>query len=138
MAQRTYARLKPDTRRPGRYYKTLGEWYAFRGMDHWAVALLLRAQRTRRVWSPPLAFARCYWNLGQNNEAFREFHITLWTGVRAFDERTYLEMVHAGHRQRTGTQTPYEALLRYPENDELIRWRGIVPIRSLVPENLRS
>ena len=55
---------------------TLGEWYAFRGMDHWAVDLLSRA-RERGAAVAPLTLARCYWNLNRNAEARREFQIAL-------------------------------------------------------------
>ncbi len=55
---------------------TLGEWYAFRGMDHWAVEFLGRA-RERGAAVAPLTLARCYWNLNRNGEARREFQIAL-------------------------------------------------------------
>ena len=55
---------------------TLGEWYAFRGMDHWAVDFLGRA-RQRGVAVAPLTLARCYWNLNRNGDARREFQIAI-------------------------------------------------------------
>ncbi len=55
---------------------TLGVWYAFRGMDHWAVEFLGRA-RERGASVAPLTLARCYWNLNRNGEARREFQIAL-------------------------------------------------------------
>ena len=55
---------------------TLGEWYAFRGMDHWAVEFLTLA-RARGAAVTPLSLARCYWKLNRNGEARREFQIAL-------------------------------------------------------------
>ncbi len=59
---------------------TLGEWYAFRGMDDWAIHILGRA-RERGAAIAPLTFARCYWNLNRNSEARREFQIALEQSV---------------------------------------------------------
>ncbi len=67
---------------------TLGEWYAFRGMDLWAVELLSRA-RERGAAVAPLTLARCYWNLNRNGEARREFQIALEQSKDP-GERTYL------------------------------------------------
>ena len=67
---------------------TLGEWYAFRGMDHWAVEFLSRA-RERGAAVAPLTLARCYWNLNRNVEARREFQIALEQS-RDPGEQTYL------------------------------------------------
>ena len=67
---------------------TLGEWYAFRGMDHWAVEFLCRA-RERGAAVAPLTLARCYWNLNRNGEARREFQIALEQSTNP-GERTYL------------------------------------------------
>jgi hypothetical protein len=55
---------------------TLGEWYAFRGMDSWAIDFLTRA-RERGAAVAPLALARCHWNLDHLPEAQREFQIAL-------------------------------------------------------------
>lgn len=55
---------------------TLGEWYAFRGMDPWALDFLTRA-RERGAAVAPLMLARCYCNLNQNAEARLEFQIAL-------------------------------------------------------------
>ena len=67
---------------------TLGEWYAFRGMDHWAVEFLGRA-RERGAAVAPLILARCYWNLNRNGEARREFQIALEQSKDP-GEQTYL------------------------------------------------
>ena len=67
---------------------TLGEWYAFRGMDHWAVDFLGRA-RERGAAVAPLTLARCYWNLNRNAEARREFQIALEQSKDP-GEQTYL------------------------------------------------
>ncbi len=66
----------------------LGEWYAFRGMDQWAVEFLGRA-RERGAAIAPLTLARCYWNLDRNAEARREFRIALEQSEEP-GERTYL------------------------------------------------
>jgi WD domain, G-beta repeat len=54
----------------------LGAWYAFRGMDHWAVDLLCRA-RVRGAAVAPLTLARSYWKLSRNGDARREFQIAV-------------------------------------------------------------
>jgi hypothetical protein len=50
----------------------LGEWYAFRGVDDWAVQLLEKAARNGADVSS-LTLARCYWKLGRLADAAREF-----------------------------------------------------------------
>ncbi len=55
---------------------TLGEWYAFRGVDDWAVDLLVRARETG-VPVSSLTLARCYWQLDQMTQAAREFRRAL-------------------------------------------------------------
>ena len=67
----------------------LGEWYAFRGMDHWAVEFLNQA-RERGAAVAPLTLARCYWNLNRNGDARREFQIALEQSTDPA-ERTYLD-----------------------------------------------
>jgi WD40 repeat protein len=67
---------------------TLGEWYAFRGMDQWAVELLTRARENGGAIAP-LTLARCYWNLSRNTDARREFEIALGQTTNA-GEQTYL------------------------------------------------
>ncbi len=67
---------------------TLGEWYAFRGMDHWAVEFLVRA-RERGAAVAPLTLARCYWNMNRNGDARRDFQISLEQSKDPA-ERTYL------------------------------------------------
>jgi eukaryotic-like serine/threonine-protein kinase len=67
---------------------TLGEWYAFRAMDHWAVDLLGQA-RERGAAVAPLTLARCYWNLNRNGEARREFEIAK-EQTKVPGEQTYL------------------------------------------------
>ena len=49
-----------------------GEWYAFRGMDAWAVDFLERARRGGAD-VPAVTLARCYWRLGMAAHARREF-----------------------------------------------------------------
>jgi hypothetical protein len=67
---------------------TLGEWYAFRGLDHWSVELLVRA-REQGAAVAPLTLARCYWNLNRSADARREFQIALEQSTDPA-ERTYL------------------------------------------------
>jgi len=45
--------------------KTFGEWYAFRGVNDWAVDFLERA-RKGGADVPPLTLARCYWLLSED------------------------------------------------------------------------
>jgi tetratricopeptide (TPR) repeat protein len=52
--------------------RALGEWYAFRGVDDWAVQLLEKAARNGADVSS-LTLARCYWKLGRLADAAREF-----------------------------------------------------------------
>jgi len=47
----------------------LGEWYAFRQFDHWAVDLLERARNAGAQVSP-LMLAHCYWNLSESDPAY--------------------------------------------------------------------
>jgi TPR repeat protein len=67
---------------------TLGEWYAFRGGDHWAVEFLSRA-RERGAAVAALTLARSYWSLNRNGEARREFQIAL-EQCKDAGEATYL------------------------------------------------
>jgi WD40 repeat protein/serine/threonine protein kinase len=68
--------------------QTLGEWYAFCGMDQWAVELLARAREGGAAVAP-LTLARSYWNLNRNEETRREFQTALEQS-RDAAERTYL------------------------------------------------
>ena len=45
--------------------KTLGEWYAFRGVNRWAVEVLEKARKNGANLSP-LTLARCYWLLSED------------------------------------------------------------------------
>jgi hypothetical protein len=47
----------------------LGEWYAFRRFDHWAVDLLERARNSGAQVSS-LMLAHCYWNLSESDPAY--------------------------------------------------------------------
>src|SRR5216110_2946982 len=51
---------------------TLGEWYALRGADEWAVQLLGQA-RSAGANVSPLLLAREYWKLDRPADAAREF-----------------------------------------------------------------
>jgi WD40 repeat protein/serine/threonine protein kinase len=63
------ARLQPDETE---LLQTIGEWYAFRGVDDLAVAFLERA-RTNGAAVSSLQLARCYWKLDRPADAGREF-----------------------------------------------------------------
>jgi hypothetical protein len=52
--------------------RTLGEWYAFRGLDETALSFFERAN-VRDPNGPALPLARCYWNLDRPSDAAREF-----------------------------------------------------------------
>jgi WD40 repeat protein/serine/threonine protein kinase len=67
---------------------TLGEWYVFRGLDHWAIDLLTRA-REQGAAVAPLALARCYWNLDRGAQARKEFQVALEQS-KDKREQTYL------------------------------------------------
>ncbi len=47
---------------------TLGRWYAFRGLNGWAVEFLEKA-RAGGIEIQPLTLGRCYWQLGQIPQA---------------------------------------------------------------------
>jgi WD40 repeat protein len=46
-------------------HRTLGEWYAFRGVNDWAVEMLEKARKYGADVSP-LTLARCYWLLSED------------------------------------------------------------------------
>ena len=46
-------------------WKTFGEWYAFRGVNDWAVEMLEKARKNGADLSP-LTLARCYWLLSED------------------------------------------------------------------------
>jgi tetratricopeptide (TPR) repeat protein len=68
----------------------LGEWWAFRGIDDWAVDCLEKA-RARGVAEPPLLLGRCYWNLNRFADAKREFTNALAVS-RDPQEQFYLKL----------------------------------------------
>jgi len=54
----------------------LGQWYAFRGMDDWAIDLLEKA-RAGGASVSPLMLGRCDWNLNRYADARREYTAAL-------------------------------------------------------------
>ena len=70
-----YYALDADPDNP-KLLKSLGEWYAFRGRDDWAVQCLERARAGGESVSA-LVMARCYWNLNRPAEAAREFRLAM-------------------------------------------------------------
>jgi len=77
-----------ESRNDGAALATLGEWYAFHGLDQWAIDFLIRAREGGAAVAP-LVLARCYWNLNRNADARREFQVALDQSKDA-SERTYL------------------------------------------------
>ena len=72
------------TRAPGdpSSLAVLGRWYAFRGVDSWAVSLLEEA-RSGGEPVQSLELARCYWNLPDGKAKARQmFQESLWTNAR--------------------------------------------------------
>jgi WD40 repeat protein len=53
--------------------KTLGEWYAFRGVNDWAVDMLEKARKNGARVSP-LTLARCYWQLAEDEHETTDKH----------------------------------------------------------------
>jgi hypothetical protein len=107
---------------------TLGEWYAFRGMDHWAVDLLTRA-RERGAAAAPLTLARCYWNLNRNGEPRREFQIALEQSKDP-GEQTYLRQCIQAidtEPERTRQQEAIAQLYRRADRANSILQTGKVP-----------
>jgi WD40 repeat protein len=56
--------------------RTLGQWYAFRNRNDWAVECLQRVRAAGGNVSP-LLMARCYWKLDRLSDAAREFRDAL-------------------------------------------------------------
>jgi hypothetical protein len=118
---------------------TLGEWYAFRGMDHWAVEFLGRA-RERGASVAPLTLARCYWNLNCNGDARREFQIALEQSTNP-GEATYLRWCIQAidtEPERKRQQEAAEKLIRRANRANALAqagrdspWDGL-PIRSTI------
>jgi eukaryotic-like serine/threonine-protein kinase len=67
-----------------------GEWWAFRGIDDWAVESLEKA-RTGGAAVSNLMLGRCYWNLKRFAEARREFTAAM-ADANDEGERFYLRM----------------------------------------------
>jgi tetratricopeptide (TPR) repeat protein len=68
----------------------LGEWWAFRGIDDWAVDCFEKA-RAGGVTVSPLLLGRCYWNLDRFADAKREFTNALAVS-RDPQEQFYLKL----------------------------------------------
>jgi tetratricopeptide (TPR) repeat protein len=64
-------RLGADPNDPGAL-QTIGEWYAFRGMNDLAIPLLERARKASDAGAA-LPLARCYWQSSRPRDAAREF-----------------------------------------------------------------
>jgi eukaryotic-like serine/threonine-protein kinase len=87
--QAALAALQDDPN-DGSALKVLGEWWAFRGMDDWAVDYFERARAGQEPVSP-LTLGRCYWNLSRFGDAHREFTAAL-AGSRDPQEQFYLKL----------------------------------------------
>ena len=107
---------------------TLGEWYAFRGMDHWAVDLFGRA-RDRGAAVGPLILARCYWNLNRSAQARREFQIA---SEQSTDprEQTYLgwciQAIDTEPERKRQQEAAHELVRRADRANSLVQ-TGSVP-----------
>ena len=102
---RALPRLRPGcSRRPATLPRseTLGEWYAFQGLDQWAVEFLGRARENGAAVAP-LTLARCYWNLNRMTDALREFQIAMGQSKDPADA-DLSRLVHREHRRRIGTK----------------------------------
>ena len=83
----------------------LGDWWAFRGIDDWAVESLEKARSGGAAVSNVM-LGRCYWNLKRFAEARREFTAAM-ADANDEGERFYLEMcVEAIDRGETGAANP--------------------------------
>jgi WD40 repeat protein len=71
-------------------FAVLGEWYAFRGVDDWAIDSLQKA-RAGGVGISSLMLGRCYWNLKRYSDAEREFTTAL-SEAEDPGERYYLRL----------------------------------------------
>jgi WD40 repeat protein len=78
-ADRRFEQRLPDARRRLKAnpddpaaLQTIGEWYAFRGMNDLAIPPLERARDTGAA-GPALPLARCYWQSNRPQDAAREF-----------------------------------------------------------------
>ncbi len=72
----------------------LGEWWAYRGIDDWAVESLEKARNGGAAVSN-LMLGRCYWNLKRFAEARREFTAAM-ADANDEGERFYLRMCVEG------------------------------------------
>jgi WD40 repeat protein len=70
-------------------FADVGEWYAFQGLDDWAIRMLERA-RTRGSIAP-LTLGRCYWRVGRFRDAAGEFDKAL-ANARDDQERFHLTL----------------------------------------------
>jgi WD40 repeat protein len=76
--------------------RELGEWYAFRNRNDWAIDCLERARAGGEHVSP-LMLARCYWMLDRPDDASREFAASEVAGEAPAD---YLHLCITRLRQR--------------------------------------
>jgi hypothetical protein len=83
-----------------RALSVLGEWYAFRGVNDWAVELLERG-RTAGASVPALTLARCYWQRELFAGAAREFRRALAAGEAP---PVYLDLCIAATEASTATR----------------------------------
>jgi hypothetical protein len=93
---RTACRTLRDHPADAAALRTLGEWYAFRGVDEWAVDLLEHSRAAGDAAIPTLTLAHCYWRLGRPADAAREFDRALDRGEAPAG---YLHMAMAAIRQ---------------------------------------
>ena len=79
----------------------VGNWYAFRGADDWAVEFLEKARKEGAA-VPSLTLARCYWELNRFDEARKEFHRALEAGEAP---EPYLRLCLEGAPSANGSES---------------------------------
>ena len=77
---------------------TLGKWYSFRGMNAWGIELLVRA-REQGAEIPTETLARCYWKLGQFEDAKREFERALKQSQDEMHRRNLVQCLRSIERE---------------------------------------
>ena len=80
----------------------LGEWYAFRGQDAWALECLDRARAAGATVSP-LMLARVYWSLDRPADAAREFRAAI---ANREAPKPYLDLCLAAAIERQSSTRP--------------------------------
>jgi WD40 repeat protein/serine/threonine protein kinase len=113
-AARSALRADPND---GAALATLGEWYAFRGVDDWALELLEKA-RANGTGVSSLTLARCSWRLDRMADAAREFRNAM---ARREAPADYLSLCLAAVTTAQATPQPATAPAPQPREGSLSR-----------------